>query len=165
MKKILKQTMVLVVGLVAVGALLTLAAPVAAKAELAPVPESVNFLSGTTTLTANTATTNANTTKTLKIEPGRNVAVTFNVTGAGSSTTTNTAWWQYKCGEAPWSKDLIVTSKVLAGTVNVVGAWTLTNGVSFPSEATELRLFYLTNNAAVTTYHSNLYATTWRIQR
>lgn len=165
MKKILKKTTVLVVGLVAVGALLTLAAPVAAKAELAPVPESVNFLSGTTTLTANTATTNANTTKTLKIEPGRNVAVTFNVTGAGASTTTNTAWWQYKCGEAPWSKDLIVTSKVLAGTVNVVGAWTLTNGVSFPSEATELRLFYLTNNAAVTTYHSNLTATTWKTQR
>lgn len=161
MKNILKKT-VLLIGVVASVALL---APVELKAELAPVPESVNFLSGTTTLTANTATTNANTTKTLKIEPGRNVAVTFNVTGAGSSTTTNTAWWQYKCGEAPWSKDLIVTSKVLAGTVNVVGAWTLTNGVSFPSEATELRLFYLTNNAAVTTYHSNLYATTWRTQR
>ena len=160
MKNILNKIIV-VVGLVSV---LILSAPVVSLA-LEPVPVSVDFLSGTTTLTANTATTNANTAKTLKIQPGRNVAVTFNMVAASATTTTNTAWWQYKCGDAPWSKDLLVTSKALAGTVGVCGAWTLTNGVSFPSEAWELRLFYLTNNAAVTTYHSNLYATTWKTQR
>lgn len=163
MKKILKKTVVLVIGLAVATALF---APVVSKADLEPEIVNKEFLAAQVNSVGSTAT-NGSTARTMKVQPGENVSVTCNFAGSGSSTASQIAYLKYKCGDTPWSTSLLAYTFTAANTANVCSTVTLTNGLHFPSTVTEVSLAYLTNAAAgsVTIYHTNLIGATWKTRR
>jgi len=135
--------------------------PINRNVELLPNPLIVATVVKTNILTINPS-------KTLKLEPGNNVGVHFNMAGSGASTANILAACQYRTGSGPWSNptnNTVNATNVLAGTAQVSSTITLTNGVSFPATATELRVAWVTNQSTVTLYLTNLNLSTWQTQR
>ncbi len=149
-------------------ALLAIAAPPAQALE--PSIRSVELLPNPL-IVATVVKTNIlsiNPSKTLKLEPGQNVGVHFNMAGSGASTANILAACQYRTGSGPWSNptnNTVNATNVLAGATQVSSTITLTNGVSFPATATELRVAWVTNQSTVTLYLTNLMLSTWQVQR
>lgn len=157
----------LALAIVGIAAVALIASAPKAEAALEAEADSVVLLAGPVTLTAGTATNilAVSPNKTLKLQPGQNVGVHFNQAGNGASTANQIAYFQYKTDVSPWSTTLVAATKALAGTAQVSSSVTLTNGLDFPSTATELRLSYFTNASTVTAYTTNLTASTWKVIR
>ena len=163
----MKSTKLILASLLA---LLTLAFVAPVSHALEPVNRNFDVLPNPITI-ATVVKSNIlliNPSKTLKLEPGQNVGVHFNMAGSGASTANILAACQYRIGDGPWSNptnNTVNATNVLAGATQVSSTITLTNGLSFPSAATELRVAWVTNQSTVTLYLTNLQLSTWQTQR